>query len=96
VRGAVYCWGAVDADGAVARRRVIDVVSGVYQQDFTPLADRYLLHGSPKRVIERLREYHDAGAREVVFTAAAGSAEEGERMLRLFADEVLGEIHGWA
>jgi probable F420-dependent oxidoreductase len=96
VRGAVYCWGTVDPDAAAARRRAIDVVSAVYQQDFTPLADRYLLHGTPKRVVERVREYHDAGARAVVFTAAADSLEEGERMLRLFADEVLGEIHGWA
>ena len=96
VRGAIYCWGALDADAAAARRQVVEVVSAVYQQDFAPLADRYLLHGDPKRVIQRLREYHDAGAREMVFTPATGSAEHAERMLRLFADEVLGELHGWA
>src|SRR5882757_352164 len=71
VRGAVYCWGAVHTSWARARQSAIDVVSTVYQQDFTPLADRYLLHGDPDRVVRRLREYHDAGARDLVFSAAS-------------------------
>src|SRR5882757_9178010 len=71
VRGAVYCWGAVHTSWARAPQSAIDVVSTVYQQDFTPLADRYLLHGDPDRVVRRLREYHDAGARDLVFSAAA-------------------------
>ncbi|HEY2206068.1 MAG TPA: LLM class flavin-dependent oxidoreductase [Pseudonocardia sp.] len=96
VRGAVYCWGAVHADAATARQQAIDVVSEVYQQDFSPLADRYLLHGDPDRVVSRLREYYEAGARELVFAPAAGSAEQSAAMLRLLADEVLDEVRSWA
>ena len=96
VRGAVYCWGAVDSDAARARRSAVDVVSTVYQQDFEPLADRYLLHGDPDRVLRRLREYHDAGARHVVFSAAADAAAERAAMLELFAAEVAPEVRTWS
>jgi probable F420-dependent oxidoreductase len=96
VAGAVYCWGAVDTEADRARRGAIEVVSQVYQQDFTPLADRYLLHGDPPKVIERLREYYDAGARHLVFSPAAGGAAERAAMLELFAAEVLPEVRSWA
>jgi probable F420-dependent oxidoreductase len=96
LRGAVYCWSAVHADAAQARRQVIDVVSSVYQQDFTPLADRYLLHGDPERVIERLREYHQAGARDLVFSAAEFDPAKRAQMLSLLADEVLPEVRRWS
>ena len=68
VRGAVFCWGTVDADADVARREVIEDVSAVYQQDFSRLADRYLLHGDPDRVVGRAREYADAGAETLIFS----------------------------
>ena len=42
--------GAGSTRRARARREVVDGVSAVYQQDFEPLADRYLLHGDPDRV----------------------------------------------
>jgi probable F420-dependent oxidoreductase len=96
VRGAVYCWGAVHTSSARARQSAIDVVSDVYQQDFGPLADRYLLHGDPDRVVRRLREYHDAGARDVVFSAAAATPEQRAEMLELFAAEVLPEVRSWS
>ncbi|WP_051343320.1 LLM class flavin-dependent oxidoreductase [Pseudonocardia spinosispora] len=95
VRGAVYCWGAVHAEAATARQQAIDVVSEVYQQDFTPLADRYLLHGDPAGVVRRLREYYDAGARDVVFSAAAPNAQARTEMLELFASEVLPQVRTW-
>jgi probable F420-dependent oxidoreductase len=95
VRGAVYCWGAVHTSADRARQSAIDVVSNVYQQDFTPLADRYLLHGDPERVLARLREYHDAGAEQLVFSAAAGTPAERAAMLELFAAEVLPVVSGW-
>jgi probable F420-dependent oxidoreductase len=95
VRGAVYCWGAVHRSARHARQRAIDVVSEVYQQDFEPLADRYLLHGDPDAVLRRLREYFEAGARDVVFSAAASSPAERAEMLELFAAEVLPEVRTW-
>jgi len=95
VRGAVYCWGAVHTSADEARRSAIDTVSKVYQQDFTPLADRYLLHGDPERVLARLREYHEAGAERLVFSAAAATPAERSAMLELFAAEVLPVVSGW-
>lgn len=96
LRGAVYCWGAVHPDAAAARQLAIDVVSEIYQQDFTPLADRYLLHGDPAGVVRRLREYYDAGARDVVFSAAAPDPDARTEMLELFAAEVLPEVRTWS
>jgi probable F420-dependent oxidoreductase len=94
VRGAVFCWGAVDASAERARAAAVDVVSTVYQQDFAPLADRYLLHGDPDRVLARLREYRDAGAEDVVFSPAAPAADR-TAMVELFAAEVLPVVRDW-
>jgi alkanesulfonate monooxygenase SsuD/methylene tetrahydromethanopterin reductase-like flavin-dependent oxidoreductase (luciferase family) len=71
VQGAVFCWGAVHEDPATARADAVDTVSAVYQQDFGPLADRYLLHGDPDRVTARVREYADAGAGDRLIDVAA-------------------------
>ena len=92
VTGAVYCWSAVDHDGARARRTATDTVGRIYQQDFEPLADRYLLTGTPDRLLTRLREYRDAGAESVVF-APACPPEDYPAMVELFATDVLPELH---
>ena len=92
VRGAIFCWGAVGVDDERARQVAVAAVSEVYQQDFTDLADRYLLAGSPPRILERLREYRDAGAETVVF-CPGGTGPARARMLELFADEVLPGAH---
>lgn len=92
VRGAIFCWGGVDADHDRARQMAITEIEGVYQQDFTRLADRYLLAGSPDSVLARLREYRDAGAETVVF-CPGGQGEPRARQLALFADAVLPAVH---
>ena len=92
VRGAIFCWGGVDADGARARQTAIAEIGAVYQQDFTSLADRYLLAGDPDSVLARLREYRGAGAETVVF-CPGGRGEPRAQQLGLFADEVLPALH---
>ncbi|HEX2073656.1 MAG TPA: LLM class flavin-dependent oxidoreductase [Geodermatophilus sp.] len=92
IQGAVFCWGNVDEDPAVARREVIDGVSAVYRQDFTPLADRYLLHGAPDRVAARAREYADAGAGTLVFSPVGAGARRRE-IVDLFTRSVLPRLH---
>jgi alkanesulfonate monooxygenase SsuD/methylene tetrahydromethanopterin reductase-like flavin-dependent oxidoreductase (luciferase family) len=67
VRGAIFCWGSIDRDAAVARRDAIAATSSTYQQDFGGLADRYLVTGTPAQVTSRLLEYRDAGADTVIF-----------------------------
>ncbi|WP_051574645.1 LLM class flavin-dependent oxidoreductase [Mycobacterium sp. URHB0044] len=67
VRGAIFCWGSIDRDAAVARRDAVAATSSTYQQDFSGLADRYLVTGTPAQVTSRLLEYRDAGADTVIF-----------------------------
>ena len=92
VRGAIFCWGAVDRDPAVARREAVAAVNATYNQDFEPLADRYLLTGTPQQMIARLTEYRDAGAETVIF-AGPRDADAWRRSVELFAEEVLPAIH---
>ena len=88
IRGAVYLWGAVDADGSQSRQWAIDYVSKVYNQDFAPLADRYLLHGSPQQVVDRIGAYAEAGAETVIF-APVGDDDRRARIADTFAGLVL-------
>ncbi|HWD04330.1 MAG TPA: LLM class flavin-dependent oxidoreductase [Amycolatopsis sp.] len=88
VSGGVYLWSTVDRDGDRARREVVSAVSGIYRQDFEPYADRYLLFGTPARVRERLAEFAAAGAERVVFAPACAAADR-DRVIDLFATEVL-------
>jgi probable F420-dependent oxidoreductase len=95
VRGAVFCWGGVDLDADASRREVVEGVSGVYQQDFSRLADRYLLHGDPDRVAARAREYADAGAETIVFSPVGNGSRRAE-IVGLFTTSVLPQLHGIA
>jgi probable F420-dependent oxidoreductase len=88
VRGAVFCWGGVDAEASVSRREVVEGVSAVYQQDFDRLADRYLLHGDPDRVAARARAYADAGADILVFSPV-GQGDRRRQIVDLFTSGVL-------
>ncbi|BCQ07297.1 alkanesulfonate monooxygenase [Mycobacterium heckeshornense] len=92
VRGAIFCWGALDRDPAAARRDAVAAVNRTYNQDFEPLADRYLLTGTPQQVCRRLAEYRDAGAETVIF-AAPRDADAWRRSIELFAAEVLPDLH---
>jgi len=67
VQGAILCWGAVGDDGPAARQAAIRGASDIYQQDFSRLADRYLLSGTPDDAVARAAEYHDAGADWLIF-----------------------------
>ncbi|MGY1772018.1 LLM class flavin-dependent oxidoreductase [Blastococcus sp. SYSU D00813] len=91
VRGSVFCWGGVDPDGARARQEVVDGVSAVYRQDFTRLADRYLLHGDPDRVAARAREYADAGAETLVFSPV-GDGDRRRQIVDTFTSAVLPRV----
>jgi probable F420-dependent oxidoreductase len=91
IRGAVFCWGNVDPDPDVARREVIEGVSAVYEQDFTRLADRYLLHGDPDRVVARAREYADAGAETLVFSPV-GAGDRRREIVDLFTSAVMPRV----
>ncbi len=88
IRGAIFCWGGVDADPEASRREVVAGVSAVYRQDFTALADRYLLHGDPDRVTARAREYAEAGAQTLVLSPV-GAGGRRQEIVDLVTAEVL-------
>jgi probable F420-dependent oxidoreductase len=92
VRGAVFCWGAVDRDAAMARRHVVEAAGATYKQDFAGLADRYLVSGTPAQVASQLLEYRDAGADTVIFCGPRDPAA-WRRSMDLLAAEVLPELH---
>lgn len=88
VRGAIFCWTAVGADPAWARRTAVETLSRVYAQDFGRAVDRYVPFGTPAQVAARLADYAAAGAESVVLVPACPPADR-PRMLRLFADDLL-------
>ncbi len=91
VTGAVYLWGSVSERAETARQQAVDGVSEIYQQDFAPLADRYLLAGDPGGVAARLRDYAAAGSDAVIFAPACPPSQRPE-VVRLFAEQVLPQL----
>jgi len=59
-----------------------------YAQDFSKIAGRYVLYGSPEDCRKRLREYIDAGARSVMFSWACRH-DDIERNMETIAKEVI-------
>ena len=88
VAGALFAWCCVGQDGSRARATAIENVSAIYRQDFTPLADRYLITGTPADVTSRLEEFRDAGAEHVLLAVAAPAADR-EQVIRLLAEHVI-------
>ncbi|GAB2810232.1 LLM class flavin-dependent oxidoreductase [Streptomyces chlorus] len=89
--GALLAWTAVDEDDAWARATGIAAVSATYAQDFSGLADRYLLLGSPERVLERLAQYARAGVEHVLFQIAASNPADRRRIIDTLTERVLPE-----
>lgn len=92
VSGALFVWTAVDDDAEWARSVGIDTVSTAYRQDFSRMADRYLLLGDPESVIRRLDEFRDAGVESILVQPAATNAADRERILRCLSEQVLPRI----
>lgn len=93
VSGAVYCWSTVGSDADWARRTATETVSRIYQQDFTPLADSYLVAGSPAQVTDRMAQFVEAGATSVVF-APACDEEQLPKVFDTFVTEVMPALRG--
>jgi alkanesulfonate monooxygenase SsuD/methylene tetrahydromethanopterin reductase-like flavin-dependent oxidoreductase (luciferase family) len=89
VSAALFAWIAVDADGSWAKDTGISTVSSAYQQDFSPLADRYLLLGEPTQVADRLAEFAQAGVRTVLAQVAARTAADRNRIIDNLANRLL-------
>lgn len=87
VAGGIFAWGNVDPEPGRAKRVGVETLAGLYNQDMTRVADRYLVFGTPDEVIARLAEYAAAGAETVVFGPACPDAE-ADAVVERFAAEV--------
>jgi probable F420-dependent oxidoreductase len=94
VRGGLFIWGAVHHDRQIAHDMAAKMLSRTYAQDFSKLVSRYAFAGTPDDVIGQLRAFVDAGARTIIVSFAS-PASELDANQRLFADEVLPEVHAW-
>jgi probable F420-dependent oxidoreductase len=93
VVGSAMLWTCVDEDRDWARQEGIAKVSDAYQQDFAPLADRYLVLGTPDEAVARLREYEQAGADRVLLAIATKKSNERYRVIRTIAEHVAPALH---
>jgi probable F420-dependent oxidoreductase len=94
VRAAVFAWSAVAETSAAAKATAIRTMLDIYQQDFTPIADRVLVTGSPAEVVDRIESYRDNGVQEFLFAPAGPDSVTTDRMTLLFAEEVLPQLRG--
>jgi alkanesulfonate monooxygenase SsuD/methylene tetrahydromethanopterin reductase-like flavin-dependent oxidoreductase (luciferase family) len=90
-RTAMLTFTTVDHDGDRARRVAAAHLGRTYRQDFSQLAPKYVVAGTPAQCVARLREYQQAGVDVVLFRLAC-PRPESEAMLRTIADEVLPEL----
>lgn len=90
-RTALFAFTTVDRDGDRARELAAERVGRTYRQDFSSLAAKYLVAGTPAECVARLREYLAVGVDVVIFRIACPRAE-ADTMLRLLAEEVVPQL----
>lgn len=78
-------------DGNEARRVATERLGRTYRQDFSRLAPRYLVAGTPRECVARLREYQECGVDVFLFRLAC-ARRDAEDMLQLLAQEVVPEL----
>lgn len=90
-RVALLAFTTVYPDGDHARQVAAAHVGRNYRQDFSRLASRYLIAGTPEECAERARAYLQAGVDTLLFRLACPQAE-AEGMLQLLAEEVVPQL----
>jgi probable F420-dependent oxidoreductase len=88
VRPSIFAFTACHEDSATALAMAADKLGAQYAQDFSKIAAKYTIKGTPAECRARIREYVDAGA-EVVFLSSACPADYAMRNEELIAREVL-------
>ncbi len=83
-----FIFACCHSERAKAQEMAIAKISKQYAQDFSKIAHKYLLMGTPEDCRARLKEYIDAGAKSV-FLSSACEADYVEANETLLAREVL-------
>jgi probable F420-dependent oxidoreductase len=87
-RTGLYIFGSISARGQDAIDQAAQTLGRNYAQDFSKLAAKYTLSGTPEDCRKRIRQYVDAGVRTVVISWACRPENIPENV-RLFAEEVV-------
>ncbi len=86
----VFLFTTVRDDAEKARAEAASVLGGLYRQDFREFADRVTAAGTAEQVAARVQEFVDAGARHIIFAAAAH--EDRFAVMRRIATEVVPRV----
>jgi len=78
----------VNPDGDAAREQAARSMGGTYDQDFRSMVDNVAAAGTSDEVTEKLKAFHDAGARHFVFSPATAGADPQGTLDGLFGDVV--------
>ena len=88
VKPAIFAFTACHADRRVAYEMVTTRLGKQYAQDFSGIADKYTVYGTPEECRQRIQQYVDAGAR-TIFLSSACPAEYYAANESLIAHEVM-------
>jgi probable F420-dependent oxidoreductase len=91
IKSIAFVFTSCHEDTATAKRLAVERLSRQYNQDFTDLVDRFVVHGTPAQCESRLREYVDAGA-DALMLASACSDNTMEDNEALLAREVVPKL----
>ncbi len=91
VRTGLYIFGSISANREDAIDQAAQTLGRNYAQDFSSLAAKYTLSGTPEDCRKRIRQYVDAGVRTVVISWVC-EPEDVPANVRLFAEEVAPEF----
>lgn len=93
VQPAIFAFTCCHADREQAFAMAIARLSTQYAQDFSKIADRYVVMGNPEDCRRRIRQYVEAGAR-TIFLSSACPADYLPANEELLAREVLPAFRG--
>jgi probable F420-dependent oxidoreductase len=83
----LYTFVNVRADAAAARAELAGFIGGLYGQDFDEMLPHVAVVGDRAEVLDRLREFVDAGVRHITF--APCPREDGEHLVREMFEEIV-------
>jgi probable F420-dependent oxidoreductase len=86
-RPGLFIFASIYPNRDEALEQAAKALGGTYAQDFSKIAARYTLSGTPDDCRKRLKEYVDAGARTVLISWACRQADIEENM-RLASEEI--------
>jgi len=83
----LFIFASIYPNGDEAREQAAKALGKNYAQDFSKIAGRYTLAGTPDDCRKRIKEYVDAGARTIMVSWAC-RANDIDQNLKLVAEEV--------